>query len=130
MDVRYVVPRLLEGDLCVHLLLVVDFSPSCSEVSEKSTDGAVGAYDVVLLQFFDVMGINRGDNEFDGNIGDCELCPPFIPEDVLVRFEGQLIESGCVHFDCNVEFSGLREVAVCEGAAGCAGDVSFGERKC
>ena len=26
-------PRISEGDLCIHLLLVVDFAPSCSEVT-------------------------------------------------------------------------------------------------
>ena len=28
-----VFPQLSEGELCVHLLLVVDFAPSCSEVT-------------------------------------------------------------------------------------------------
>ena len=60
--------------------------------------GAVGVSNVVLLQFFNVLGIDRGDDEFDSDVGDRELLPPFSPEDVLVRFEGQLIESGCVLF--------------------------------
>ena len=107
MAFRCASPRISEGDLCVDLLLVVDFSPSCSEVTEKAADGAVGVSDVVLLQFFDVLGIDIGDDEFYGNVGDRKLCPPFGPEDVLVRFEGQLIESGCVLFDCAVDFVGI-----------------------
>ena len=84
--VRCVGPRLSEGDLCVDLLLVVDSAPSCLEVTEKAADDAVGVSDVVLLQFSDVPGIGGGDDEFDGNVGDCKLFPPFSPENVLVCF--------------------------------------------
>ena len=119
--------HLLEGDICVNLLLVDDFAPSCLEVTEKAADGVVGVSDVVLLQFFDLLGIYGVDDEFHGNVGDRELCPPFSPEDVLVRFEDQLIESGCVQFYRVVDFARLREFAVCEGAAGCAVEVSVGE---
>ena len=127
MAVGCVSPLLSEGDLCDDLLLVVDFAPSCSKLMEKSADGAIGVSNVFLLQFLDVQGIDGGDNEFDGDVGDRELCPPFSPEDVLVRFEVQLIESRCVLFDCTVDFSGLQEVAVCEGSASCAVDGSVKE---
>ena len=129
MAVGSVNPRLSECDLCIDLLLVVDFAPSCSEVMEKALDGAVGVSDLVLLQFFDVLGIDTGDDEFDGKVGDRKLCPQFNPENVLVRFEGQLIESGCFRFDCVVDFPGIREVAVCEGANNYAGEGSVRERK-
>ena len=59
MVIGCVIQRLLEGDLCVDLLLVFDFAPSCSEVMKKTADGAVGVSDVVLLKFLDVLGIDR-----------------------------------------------------------------------
>ena len=60
MKVGCVGPRLLEGDLCVELLLSIDFAPSCSEVMEKAT--AVGVSDVFLFQLFDVLGIEGGED--------------------------------------------------------------------
>ena len=51
---------------------------------------------------------SRGYNDFNGNIGDCGLRPPLSPEDVLVRFAGQLIENRCVLFYCTVEFSRIQ----------------------
>ena len=65
---------------------------------KKTADCAVGVSDVVLLQFFDVLDIDGGDNDFDGNVGDRELRPSFSLEDALVRFEGQLFKSRRVLF--------------------------------
>ena len=93
-------------------------------MTEKAAEGAVGVFYLVFLQFFNVLGIDGGDDEFDFDGSDRELYPPSSPEDVLVRFEGQLIKIRCVIFYCTVDFAGLREVAVCKGAAGCAGEGS------
>ena len=60
MKVGCVGPRLLEGDLCVELLLSIDFAPSCSEVMEKAT--SVGVSNVFLFQLFDVLGIEGGED--------------------------------------------------------------------
>ena len=54
---------------------------------DEVTDGTIWVACEVLLQFFEVLGANAHDDDFDAHIEAGNFGPPLYPESILVSFQ-------------------------------------------